>query len=166
MPPSPTRPCAPPRDEPTTASAGRSAASAAWRPAAGEGAAISRTSARERARFDDEYRRRYGHANAAAEVELVVLHSLATMQMKRPDIARLARATGDRKTPELEVRPIYFLDEDRFLPTQIYDRYALGPGFHRAGPALIVEYGSSTLIGPRDSFTIGKLGEIDIDCSR
>ncbi len=124
------------------------------------------TAQRLRARFDDEYRRRYGHANAAAEVELVVLHSLATMQMKRPDIARLARATGDRKTPELEVRPIYFLDEDRFLPTQIYDRYALGPGFHRAGPALIVEYGSSTLIGPRDSFTIGKLGEIDIDCSR
>ena len=34
-----------------------------------------------------------------------------------------------------------------------------------SGPALIVEYGSSTLIGPRDTFTIGKLGEIDIDCS-
>ncbi len=39
-------------------------------------------------------------------------------------------------------------------------------GFTGHGPALIVEYGSSTLIGPRDSFTIGKLGEIDIDCSR
>jgi N-methylhydantoinase A len=123
------------------------------------------TAQRLRARFDDEYRRRYGHANAAAEVELVVLHSLATMQMKRPDIARLARPAGDRKTPELEVRPIFFLDEDRFLPTQIYDRYALDHGFHRTGPALIVEYGSSTLIGPRDSFTIGKLGEIDIECS-
>ncbi len=46
---------------------------------------------RLRARFDDEYLRRYGHANAAAEVELVVLHSFATMQMRRPDIARLAR---------------------------------------------------------------------------
>ncbi len=34
------------------------------------------------------------------------------------------------------------------------------------GPALIEEYGSSTLIGPRDSFAIGKLKEIDIDCSR
>ena len=62
-------------------------------------------------------------------------------------------------------RPIFFLEEDRFLPTQIYDRYALGHGFNGQGPALIVEYGSSTLIGPRDSFTIGKLGEIDIDCN-
>jgi hypothetical protein len=33
------------------------------------------------------------------------------------------------------------------------------------GPALIVEYGSSTIIGPRDTFTIGKLGEIDIVCN-
>jgi hypothetical protein len=59
---------------------------------------------------------------------------------------------------------VFFLEEDRFLPTQIYDRYQLASGFQAQGPALIVEYGSSTLVGPRDSFTIGKLGEIDIDC--
>ncbi len=47
---------------------------------------------RLRARFDQEYLRRYGHANAAAEVEIVVLHSLATLHMKRPEIARLAAA--------------------------------------------------------------------------
>ena len=44
-----------------------------------------------RARFDQEYERRYGHANSAAEVEVVVLHSLATLHMNRPDVARLAR---------------------------------------------------------------------------
>ena len=65
----------------------------------------------------------------------------------------------------MQVRPIYFLEDDRFLPTQVYDRYALGRDFSGKGPALVVEYGSSTLIGPRDRFTIGKLGEIDIDCS-
>jgi N-methylhydantoinase A len=124
------------------------------------------TAARLRTRFDDEYLRRYGHANAAAEVELVVLHSFATMQMRRPDIARLARPRSRKEAPELEIRPIFFLEAERFLPTQIYDRYALQPGVQRQGPAIIVEYGSSTLIGPRDSFSIGKLGEIDIDCSR
>jgi N-methylhydantoinase A len=119
---------------------------------------------RLRARFDQEYLRRYGHSNAAAEVEVVVLHSLATLHMKRPEIARLAKPASRRRVPELEMRPIFFLEEDRFLQTQVYDRYALGPGFSQRGPALIVEYGSSTLIGPRDHFTIGKLGEIDIDC--
>jgi N-methylhydantoinase A len=120
--------------------------------------------ARVRARFDQEYLRRYGHANATAEVQIVVLHSLATLHMKQPEIARLARANGAGKTAELDVRPVYFLDEDRFMPTRIYDRYALGPGFIGTGPALIVEYGSSTLIGPGDTFQVGKLGEIDIVC--
>ena len=81
--------------------------------------------AKLRARFDQEYLRRYGHANAAAEVEIVVLHSLATLHMKRPEIARLARPAAAGNVPELEVRPIFFLEEDRFLPTQVYDRYAL-----------------------------------------
>ncbi len=120
---------------------------------------------RLRARFDEEYLRRYGHTNSAADVEIVVLHSLATLHMKRPEIAQLAKPLSGRKLPELAVRPIFFLEEDRFLPTQIYDRYALRASFSGQGPALIVEYGSSTLVGPRDSFTIGKLGEIDIDCS-
>jgi len=118
-----------------------------------------------RARFDQEYERRYGHANPAAEVEVVVLHSLATLHMNRPDVARLARPDGGRHAAELEARPIFFLEEDRFLSTQVYDRYALKPGFNGQGPALIVEYGSSTIIGPRDTFTIGKLGEIDIVCN-
>jgi N-methylhydantoinase A len=126
--------------------------------------AESDDAARLRSRFDQEYLRRYGHANSAADVEIVVLHSLATLHMQRPDIARLARPSGDRTKAELAVRPIFFLEEDRFLPTQVYDRYALGHGFSGRGPALIVEYGSSTLIGPSDAFAIGKLGEIDIDC--
>ena len=88
-----------------------------------------RRAQRLRARFDQEYLRRYGHANAAAEVEIVVLHSLATLHMKRPDIARLARpASRPRDAGARQSRPIFFLEEDRFLPTQVYDRYALGAG--------------------------------------
>jgi N-methylhydantoinase A len=121
---------------------------------------------RLRTRFDQEYLRRYGHVNSAADVEIVVLHTLATLHMQRPEIARLAKSASGRKAKELERRPVFFLEEERFLPTRVYDRYALAPGFKANGPALIVEYGSSTLIGPDDTFTIGMLGEIDIDCNR
>jgi N-methylhydantoinase A len=128
--------------------------------------ALSETddAAKLRTHFDQEYERRYGHANPTAEVELVVLHSLATLHMSRPDVARLARPVSVRAKAELETRPIFFLEEDQFLPTKVYDRYALKLGFKGQGPALVVEYGSSTIIGPRDTFTIGKLGEIDIVC--
>ena len=118
-----------------------------------------------RARFDREYLRRYGHANPAADAEVVVLHSLATLQTRRPDIGGLARAAAHDVPQTVEVRPVYFLEEDRFMPTQVYDRAGLEPGRRGRGPALIVEYGSSTLIGPKDTFVIGKLGEIDIDAS-
>jgi N-methylhydantoinase A len=120
--------------------------------------------ARLRAQFDREYLHRYGHAYEAAVVEIVVLHSLATLHMRRPEIAHLARTAGAFSTVAPEVRPIFFLEEDRFLPAQVYDRYSLDLGFRGQGPALIVEYGSSTLVGPDDQFSIGKLGEIDIDC--
>jgi N-methylhydantoinase A len=117
-----------------------------------------------RERFDREYLRRYGHTNPA-DVEIVVLHSLATLHMKRPELNQLMQPSVARqKRAELETRPILFLEEDRFLPTQVYDRAALGAGFSGKGPALIVEYGSSTLVGPRDTFAVGKLGEIEIDC--
>ena len=74
--------------------------------------------ARLRTRFDQEYLHRYGHSNAVADVEIVVLHSHATLHMKRPEIARLPRSGDARKAPELEMRPVLFLEEDRFLPTQ------------------------------------------------
>jgi N-methylhydantoinase A len=120
--------------------------------------------ARLRSRFDQEYTRRYGHANATAAVEIVVLHTLATLHTRKPEIAQFARGEHAAKAPLLETRPIFFLEEDRFLPTDVYDRYTLGADFTGGGPALIVEYGSSTLVGPGDTFRIGKLGEIHIDC--
>ncbi len=118
-----------------------------------------------RAVFDQEYLRRYGHANAAADVEIVVLHSLATQHMERPEVARLANPARRAKMPDMGSHPVFFIEEDCFFETRIHDRYGLVAGFKGQGPALIVEYGSSTLIGPRDRFEIGRLGEIDIDCS-
>ena len=106
-----------------------------------------------------------GTDTTAAEAQLVVLHSLATLHMARPELARLTDRDRHARTAGPRQRPIFFLEEDRFLDATILDRYALPAGFAGRGPALIEEYGSSTLIGPRDTFTVGKRKEIDIDCS-
>jgi N-methylhydantoinase A/oxoprolinase/acetone carboxylase beta subunit len=47
---------------------------------------------------------------------------------------------------------------------QIFDRDALAPGFDAAGPAIIEEYGSTTLVWPGDRFEVGALHEIRIQC--
>jgi len=117
-----------------------------------------------RAAFDRDYQRRYGHADARAGVEFQALHLSAAARLSKPALAHLTRATatggGDRGT-----RPVYFGRFGGMVETRIYDRFALAPGFAAAGPAIIEEYGSTSVVWPGDRFEIGPLGEIRIYCS-
>ena len=60
---------------------------------------------------------------------------------------------------------IYFKSAGGTVEAEIYDRDCLEPGFTRAGPAVIEEYGSTTVVWPGDRFEIGALREIRIHCS-
>jgi N-methylhydantoinase A len=111
--------------------------------------------------FDRDYQRRYGHADARAKVEVQALHLSAFTRLRRPDLRRLPHA-GAVGTPPAE-RQIYF-GSHGWLKTAIYDRASLPIGFAANGPAVIEEYGSTTLVWPGDSFDIGALREIRIRC--
>ncbi len=117
-----------------------------------------------RAAFDRDYQRRYGHADSKAAVEVQALHLSTAARFDRPDLGRLTRALaaggGDRGT-----RPVYFADAGGMVETRVYDRFALAPGFAAAGPAIIEEYGSTTVVWPGDRFEIGALGEIRVYCT-
>lgn len=114
--------------------------------------------------FDHDYERRYGHADKRAGVEVQALHLSATARLHRPELARLRRMQpGNRRPPGK--RPVYFASAGGFIETPVYDRFALDPGFAAPGPAIIEEYGSTTVILPEDGFEIGTLGEIRIDCT-
>jgi N-methylhydantoinase A len=111
--------------------------------------------------FDRDYQRRYGHADARAKVEVQALHLSAFTRLRRPDLPRLPRAGADGKPPA--ERQVYFGGHG-WLNAMIYDRDSLPIGFAANGPAIIEEYGSTTLIWPEDSFDIGALREIRIRC--
>ena len=115
--------------------------------------------------FNREYQRRYGHSNAKAKLEFVALHSVATLEIRRPPLTGLAGKLRPGARSGERSRAVYFADEQGPLQAKVYDRYALPAGFAATGPAIIEEYGSSTLVGPRDRFAIGELGEIRIECS-
>lgn len=115
-----------------------------------------------RAAFEQDYKRRYGHADAGAPAEFQALHLSAFAKLERPDIARLPR--GVAAAPSPAPRPVYFRGTDAPVETQIFERTTLAPGFRGEGPAVIEEYGSTTLIWPGDRFEIGALGEIRISC--
>jgi N-methylhydantoinase A len=114
--------------------------------------------------FDRDYKLRYGHADLKAAAELQALHLSGVTRLRRPELARLPRPQVDARPPER--RPVYFGTTGGTLDAQIFDRTALAPGFAGTGPALIEEYGSTTLIWPGDSFAIGALGEIRIHCGQ
>jgi N-methylhydantoinase A len=113
--------------------------------------------------FDRDYKRRYGHADPKAAAELQALHLSAIARLRRPELRRLPRPPAG--STESGTRPVYFGDAPA-IETRIYDRAALAPGFRASGPALIEEYGSTTLVAPGDAFAIGELGEIRISCAR
>jgi N-methylhydantoinase A len=112
--------------------------------------------------FERDYTRRYGHADAKALVEVQALHLSAFAKLRRPDIAHLTRAAAAAGAGAS--RPVYFESAGGMVDTAIYARAALAPGFKADGPAVIEEYGSTTIIWPGDSFEIGAMGEIRIHC--
>jgi N-methylhydantoinase A len=114
--------------------------------------------------FDRDYKRRYGHADSKAAAELQALHLSGFTRLRRPELARLPRAHVGTRPPQR--RPVYFGTAGGMLDARIYDRTALAPGFSETGPALIEEYGSTTLVWPGDGFEIGALGEIRIHCGQ
>jgi N-methylhydantoinase A len=71
------------------------------------------------------------------------------------------KLTHDGK-PERRTRSVYFSEGGGLLPTAVFARNRLPIGFSADGPSVIEEYGSTTVIGPRDRFEIGSFGEIRI----
>ena len=113
--------------------------------------------------FERDYKRRYGHADAKAPAEFQALHLSAFARLKQPEITRLPRPAA-QSLPALS-RKIYIKSAGGWLDAQIFQRDALQPGFSAVGPAVIEEYGSTTVVWPDDRFEIGALHEIRIHCS-
>lgn len=117
-----------------------------------------------RSGFERDYKRRYGHADAKAGAEFQALHLSAFARQRRPDLARLPDvSSGATQGGE---RQVWFSSVGKMVTAKVLDRYALPIGFKSAGPAVLEEYGSTTIVGPTDSFEIGPLKEIRITCGK
>lgn len=114
--------------------------------------------------FETTYKRRYGHANANCEVEILGLRLGAEADIPRPDLARLAGGDG-AGTPVLSgARQVYYPAPYGRMEVPVWRREALPAGFEIAGPAIIEEYSATTVLLPGDIALVGALGEIVIKC--
>jgi N-methylhydantoinase A len=117
-----------------------------------------------RSAFDRDYKRRYGHADSKTPAEIQAVHLSAFARQRRPDLTKLPRIAETPTAPTK--RRAYFGAAGGTVEAAVYDRASLEPGFKAEGPALIEEYGSTTLVSPGDSFEIGTLREIRISIGK
>lgn len=115
-----------------------------------------------RAAFEAVYRARFGRSlGEDFAPEVVGLRVIAEGASERPDLAAISPAAAAGTAPRpLAHRQLHGPGGWAMAP--IWRRETLPPGFTLTGPAVVEEYGSTTLLGGGDVATIGALGEIVI----
>lgn len=109
--------------------------------------------------FDEVHERRYGTCAPTEPAEFVSLRATVTGIMKRPATQRASHAG---KTPDKDAlrsrRQVYFADG--YLDTAVFDRAGLKSGNRIAGPALIEEHASTTVVMPNDELEVDDIGNL------
>ena len=113
------------------------------------------------AQFHDLHQRRYGFGNEmrALEVVNVRVRMVSAAEAFEP-IAQSLRE-GDGSHALIGTRPVYF--DGGFQQTRIYDRELLRAGDTFAGPAIVSEYSSATVLPPGDVLRVDGLGNLVIE---
>ena len=104
----------------------------------------------------------YGHAAPEEPVELVTLGLEAVGIIGEMGFQELPQGDGNSGRALKGEREVLFSPGEGFLPTSIYDRYALFPGDVIEGPAIIEEVDSTTLIHAGYHGVVERYGSIVI----
>jgi N-methylhydantoinase A len=119
-----------------------------------------------KALFDAVHQTRYGFSVAHEKAEIVSLRSAIIGQLRKPPFEHIAQGNAE---PDAEAfrgkRPVYFASTG-FVDTPTYNRPALKAGNRIAGPALIEEHASTTVVHPGDSVAIDAFGDLVITLRR
>jgi N-methylhydantoinase A len=99
------------------------------------------------AEFHRLHERRYGHKAPGEAVELVAFRVRGVGLSAKPSLAPEPPADGSPPAP-VDERAVLFDPDAGPLPTAVYRRDALSPGLHLAGPCIVEESSSTTIVGP------------------
>ena len=109
--------------------------------------------------FDAMYEHRYAHHSPEEPVEMVNVR-LAVIG-KRPRL-RFPTLGASKMSAPARQRQVYLSSPTSPIACPVYDRAALGAGTRLAGPALIQEHGTTTVLFERDTCEVAPSGELVI----
>ena len=112
--------------------------------------------------FDSQHEQRYGTCAPEERAEIVSLRTAVTGVMRKPPQEKIeAGGAEPSKAAFTGKRPVYF-EGAGFVETPTYARAALLAGNRIAGPALVEEHASTTVLGPGDQLTVNAYGHLEI----
>jgi 5-oxoprolinase (ATP-hydrolysing) len=118
-----------------------------------------------KAAFEDEYQRLYTHVYTGTVIQAISWR--VRCAGPAPSISVEDRGATVAGRPALKGhRRAYFGDAGGWADTPIYDRYALSPGQALAGPAIVEERESTTLVPPGDRLEVDARGNLRIHVSQ
>jgi N-methylhydantoinase A len=109
--------------------------------------------------FDESHQRRYAHSNPDAPVEFVNIRLEAVGLLEKPGL--LSHTSGGGEPQPRTTRTVGFREGRQETP--VYDRGALGAGATIAGPAVIEEPGSTSILPPGFTLTVDAARNLIID---
>ena len=112
-----------------------------------------------RAAFDALYEHRYSHHSPDEPVEMVNIRLAAIGKRAKLTFPKLSAKTAAKP----KRRDVYLGDPNKPVSCPIYQRPDLGAGARIAGPALIEEHGTTTVLLKGDTCRVARSGELIID---
>ena len=105
------------------------------------------------------YEQRYAHHSPEEPVEMVNIRLGAVG--KRPTLKFPSLGAAGTAKPAAE-QPVYFSSAVKPLAAKVFRRNDLGAGAQIAGPALIQEHGTTTVLFEHDTLTVADSAELII----
>ena len=116
-------------------------------------------------RFHDAHRRLYGYATPDRPVEVVNLRITALASLPQPTLEPASLVeSGDPSAASKGTRPVYFRNEP--VPTGVYDRSGLLSGHVVAGPAIVEQLDSTTVVWPEQTASVDPYGNLILERGR
>ena len=112
-------------------------------------------------RFHSEHEREYGHADPEQEVQVVHARVFGSASVAKPEIKKGKKGGADSSAAVRTKRAVYFDGGDQ--ETTIYTRDLLKPGNRLAGPAIVEEGTSTTILPPDASLEVDEYGNMIIE---
>jgi N-methylhydantoinase A len=111
-----------------------------------------------KAAFDAAHEERYGYSSPDEGAEIVSLRCSIIGELTKPSLPKIESGPA----PKPAERPVYFTQHG-FVQTKVFQRPGLKADNRIEGPALVEEYGSTTVVPPGASLAVDHFGNLLIE---